>query len=123
MLAAQPATLKEVLAVEATWKVNERLYKEYTMARSVERSLLTKETAHAFLSRVADARSDAERKHVPVFLKGNWAQVESLVLKPAEGVDAATTKRLRDALDRIAKAPSAAPADQAEVRRALDSAK
>lgn len=119
---AQPATLKEVLAVEAEWQVAmpPRGADPTSFNR---RSLFRSETAAAFVARLTSAASDADRKNASAIAKVNWAKLDTLVLTPAAGIDPAKAKALRDVLDRIAKAPTAATADQAELKRLLDSAR
>ena len=111
---AQPSTLKEVLAVEREWQVVILSNKE--KFRPGKPPAPVKETVAVFLRRVASAQSDTERRHAAELVRMNGSVL-------AKTLAVADATKLRDVLDRIAKAPSAAAADQAELKRLLDAAK
>jgi hypothetical protein len=115
---AAPATLKEVFAQEAEWKIDAKLYDDITLGRVQRQKMFTQDTAAGFLGRVASWRSDAERKHLPRVVAANRPALDP-VLAAAEPLDAAKVKALRAALDRIAAAKAAAASDQAEVARVV----
>lgn len=118
--AAEPTTLKEVFAQELAWRITDDQLDEFAPAGAL-RAKPTKESAKQFLTRIADGRSDADRKFAVRITQGNWATIESSVLSPAATVDAPKAKALRSTLERIKSAKSASTQDLTELRRILDS--
>lgn len=85
------------------------------------RKLFAVESAHAVLTRIAEGRSDADRRAAAALAKVNQTKLGVVVLKPAEAVDAGKAKALRAVLERIATSTQASAQDQAELKRLLDS--
>jgi hypothetical protein len=112
---AAPATLKEVFAQEAEWRIQPP---SKDLLSSDWRKAQVKESAAALLARIGNGRSDAERKTASFIAAANRAALDP-ILAAAEPIDAAKVTALRTALDRIAAAKSAAPSDQAEVARVV----
>lgn len=117
---AEPTTLKEVFAQELAWRITDDQLDKFAPAGAL-RATPTKESAKQFLTRIADGRSDADRKFAVRITQGNWATLESSVLSPAAIVDAPKAKALRAILERIKGAKSASVQDLAELRRIVDS--
>lgn len=119
--AGEPTTIKEVFAQAYGWRVTEESRAPWAPSYNGIYAK-TKESASAFLLRVANHRSDADRKLAPKLLRANMEQVESLVLAPAEslaGNKVAAVKALREALKRISESKIADVRDQTEVARLL----
>lgn len=120
---AAPTTLKEVFAQELDWRITEGQLDRFA-PRGALSAQPTKEPASAFLARIANGRSDSDRKLAARIAKANWSTIDGSVLKPAETLavsDAPKLKALRSTLEKIAKSPSASASDQAELKRLLDS--
>jgi hypothetical protein len=92
---AAPATLKEVFAQEAAWRIQPP---SKDLLSSDWRKAHVKESAAALLARISNGRSDAERKTASFIAQANRAALDPVL---------------------AAAAKSAAPSDQAEVARVV----